>query len=61
MATPERPRSLEEAEIRKLEAETTEIKVRTAVRLAALFVLLAVLGTDLGGIADLLGRWVPMI
>jgi hypothetical protein len=60
-----RKRSREEAEIRKLEAETTEIKVRTALRLCAFLVFLAtvavILGGHLGGAADLLGRWLPML
>jgi hypothetical protein len=45
-AEDQRSRSLEEAEIRKLDAETTEIRVRTALRAVAVVV---------GGVALLFG------
>jgi hypothetical protein len=69
MATRRRSRSLEEAEIRKVEAETAEIEARTALRWSAILVfwLVPVISLVLGAVdsgfsGDLLreiGRWLP--
>jgi uncharacterized RDD family membrane protein YckC len=57
-----RPRSREEAEIRKVEAETAEIRARALERLLRAICFAAVLGVLLADLlhgGDMIGRWLP--
>jgi hypothetical protein len=54
-AGPQQPNRREEAEIRKLEAETTAIRVRTV--LLAVVVIAGILATLFGG--HLIAHWLP--
>ena len=61
-ARTQRPRSLEEAEIRKVEAETAEIQARTLerrLRATCFVVALGVLLADLLHGGELIGRLLP--